>query len=198
MLNSPDKATANQAQEKDRLSQLPAKVEAHPIANFSQYTLDRLRVVNYLWSYQNSELTRTRHDLVDMNDPVALQKHVESIFKNEDAFYTNQDFNKRPPFKNGKPTHSMSVPINFDPEVIKNGIEWYDQLKGSFNQIVHKLGNGSGAYSKVSFLMETLEERLMNLAYSKNPSYPSNYLDQNVLVDYILGVDKKHLSYILS
>lgn len=39
--------------------------------------------------------------------------------------------------------------------------------------------------------MDKLEKRLLTLAYDKNQPYPLNYIDQNVLVDFILGAGVK-------
>lgn len=139
MLNPPDIMTSAQGMKINGLPQLPERAEVLPIANFSKHSLDRLRVVEYLWAYENSEFTRTRSKPVDMADPTARQAHVEEVFKNNDAFYAADEFHTRPPFENGVPTHGSSVPLNCDPKVIENGIQWYDKLKPDFKRIVDKI-----------------------------------------------------------
>lgn len=184
MIDSPDVS---------RPLQLTERVATTPLAHYSRNVLDRLRVVQYLWSYDNSKFLRTRSVPVNTNDMEALQKHIAMVFEKDDSFYAKPRTHTRPEWVDGLPTHTKSVPLNYDSQVIRDGVTWYNELKAPFNEIVNKLGGKWGSDTVISYLLDQFERRLMNLAYQKNTNLPHNFLDQNVFVNFILGTDKQHL-----
>ncbi|MBI4973109.1 hypothetical protein HZC27_00650 [Candidatus Roizmanbacteria bacterium] len=184
MLDSPDVP---------RVGQLTERVATTPLAHYSRNVLDRLRVVQYLWSYENSKFLRTRNAPVNTNDIQALQTHVAMVFEKDDGFYAKPDTHTRPEWEDGLPTHPKAVPLNYDPLVIQNGIGWYNKLKAPFNEITHKLGGKWGSDTVISYLIDQFEKRLMELAYKRSVDLPLNFLDQNVLINFVLGTDKQNL-----